>query len=157
MLNKRTRDMLAIAMAILLVLITWGCTTARPHSSGTLPSSAYFTADPSDLQVLHALARAQEARMKACHNSAGCEQASYTRGLVALFENRADAINIFQELHTTIPDGRYAAESVRWLYLLQERFTPSAHNAALRDQLRQAVLRSLLDGADMAVSRRVKE
>jgi hypothetical protein len=76
---------------------------------------------------------------------------------VALFENRADAINIFQELRTTIPDGRYAAESTRWLYLLQERFAPSAHNAALRDQLRQAVLRSLLEGADMAVSRRVKE
>jgi hypothetical protein len=95
--------------------------------------------------------------MRACYNSAACEEASYTRGLVALFENRADAINIFQELRTTIPDGRYAAESNRWLYLLQEHFTLSSHNAALRDQLRQSVLRSLLDAADMAVSRRVKE
>jgi hypothetical protein len=152
--NKRTHHIFAIA--ILLLLITWGCTAMRTNSS-TLPSSAYFAADPSDLATLHSLGRAQEARMRACYNSAACEEASYTRGLVALFENRADAINIFQELRTTIPDGRYAAESTRWLYLLQERFAPSAHNAALRDQLRQAVLRSLLDGADMAVSRRVKE
>ena len=95
--------------------------------------------------------------MKACHEPVGCEQASYTRGLVALFENRADAINIFQELRTTIPDGRYAAESIRWLYLLQERFTPSTHNAALQAQLRQAVLRTLLDGVDVTVSRRLKD
>jgi hypothetical protein len=154
MLDKRTRHILAIA--ILLVLFTWGCTTMRTNSS-SLPSSAYFAADPSDLATLHTLARTQEARMRACHNSAACEEVSYTRGLVALFENRADAINIFQELRTTIPDGRYAAESTRWLYLLQERFTHSAHNAALRDQLRQAVLRTLLDGGDLAVSRRVKD
>jgi hypothetical protein len=92
--------------------------------------------------------------MRACHNPVACEQASYTRGLVALFENRADAINIFQELHITVPDGHYAAESIRWLYLLQERFTPSVHNTALQAQLRQAVLRALLDGTDVTVSRR---
>lgn len=95
--------------------------------------------------------------MRVCHNSVACEQASYTRGLVALFENRSDAINIFQELTTTLPDGRYAAESLRWLYLLQEHFTRSAHNAALQAQLRQAVLRTLLDGSDVTVSRRVKD
>lgn len=154
MLDKRMHRL--SVMLTLILLSTWGCTTVRTTSSAALPSSAYFAADPSDLETLHTLARAQEARIKACHNSVACEQASYTRGLVALFENRADAINIFQELRTTIPDGRYAAESIRWLYLLQERFTPSIHNAALQAQLGQAVLRSLLDGADLTVSRRGK-
>jgi hypothetical protein len=155
MLHKRTRH-LSIWLALFL-LITWGCTTTRTNSAASLPSSAYFAIDPSELEVLHALARAQDARMRACHEPVGCEQASYTRGLVALFENRADAINIFQELRTTIPDGRYAAESIRWLYLLQERFTPSTHNAALQAQLRQAVLRTLLDGVDVTVTRRLKD
>ncbi|WP_447598613.1 hypothetical protein [Nitrospira sp. Nam80] len=154
MSDKRMRRI--SVMLALILWSTWGCTTVRTTSSAALPSSAYFVADPSDLEALHTLARTQEARMRACHNPVACEQASYTRGLVALFENRADAINIFQELHITVPDGHYAAESLRWLYLLQERFTPSVHNTALQAQLRQAVLRALLDGTDVTVSRRGK-
>jgi len=113
--------------------------------------------DTSELKSLHALARTQEARMKGCPKSTGCEDAYYTRGLVALFENRADAINTFQELRTTMPNGRYAAASARWLYLLQTSSSRSSHNAVLLDQLRHEVLHVLLDREEVTVSRRMKD
>jgi hypothetical protein len=142
---------------ILFIVSIWGCTFTKTSSSTTLPSSAYFVVDPSELKSLHALARMQEARMKGCPKSIGCEDAYYIRGLVALFENRADAINMFQELRTTIPNGRYAAASTRWLYLLQTSSPRSSHNATLLDQLRHEVLHVLLDREEVTVSRRMKD
>ena len=145
------------SIGILFTASICGCTLTKTSSSVTLPSSAYFAVEPSELKSLHALARTQEARMKGCPKSIGCEDAYYTRGLVALFENRADAINTFQELRTTIPNGRYVAASTRWLYLLQASSSHSSHNAALLDQLRHEVLHVLLDREEVTVSRRIKE
>lgn len=142
---------------LLFTITIWGCTLTKTSSSTILPSSAYFAVDPSELKSLHALARTQEARMKGCPKSTGCEDAYYTRGLVALFENRADAINMFQELRTTMPNGRYAAASTRWLYLLQTSSSRSSHNTVLLDQLRHEVLHVLLDREEVTVSRRMKD
>jgi|SRR5918996_3015363 hypothetical protein len=142
---------------ILFTVIICGCALTKTSSSITLPSSAYFSVDPSELKSLHALARTQEARMKGCPKSIGCEDAYYTRGLVALFENRADAINMFQELRTTMPNSRYTAASIRWLYLLQTSSLRSNHNAVLLDQLRHEVLHVLLDREEVTVSRRMKD
>jgi len=142
---------------MLFTVSIWGCALTKTSSSTTLPSSAYFAVDPSELKSLHALARTQEARMKGCPKSTGCEDAYYTRGLVALFENRADAINMFQELRTTMPNSRYAAASIRWLYLLQTSSSRSSHNAILLDQLRHEVLHVLLDREEVSVSRRMKD
>lgn len=142
---------------MLFTVSIWGCALTKTSSSTTLPSSAYFAVDPSELKSLHALARTQEARMKSCPKSTGCEDAYYTRGLVALFENRADAINMFQELRTTMPNSRYAAASIRWLYLLQTSSSRSSHNAILLDQLRHEVLHVLLDREEVTVSRRMKD
>jgi hypothetical protein len=36
-------------------------------SSTTLPTSAFFTADPADLRILQTLSKAQDSRIKACH------------------------------------------------------------------------------------------
>jgi hypothetical protein len=142
---------------MLFTVSIWGCALTKTSSSTTLPSSAYFAVDPSELKSLHALARTQEARMKGCPKSTGCEDAYYTRGLVALFENRADAVNMFQELRTTMPNSRYAAASTRWLYLLQTSSSRSSHNAILLDQLRHEVLHVLLDREEVTVSRRMKD
>jgi len=124
----------------------------------TLPSSAYFAADSAELKILQAFAKTQEARMKSCAKSVTlCEEAYYGRGLVALFENRADAINIFQELHTTMPNSRYAASIQRWLNLLQDRTPASNQNNVLLAQLRQEVLHSLMDREELSAARRTKE
>ena len=147
------------ALSIVLWASISGCTMMNTRSSvTTLPSSAYFPADPAEIRILQTLAKTQEARMKNCAKSVTiCEEAYYGRGLVALFENRADAINIFQELHTTMPNNRYAASIQRWLNLLQDSAPASSHNRALFAQLRQEVLHALLDREELLAGRRTKE
>ena len=76
---------------------------SKPGSSMTLPSSAFFPVDANELKPLQAIANVQDARMKNCHKGPACEDAYYMRALVALFENRADAITVFQELRTAMP------------------------------------------------------
>lgn len=146
------------AVSVLCVFGITGCGMMKPRTSVTLPSSAFFVADPTDLKTLQLVAKAQDARLKACAKSTGaCEEAYYTRGLVALFENRADAINFFQELHTTVPNGRYATSSQRWLSLLQDTSPASSHNRALLAQLREEILHDLLEREEAVVGRRSKE
>lgn len=146
------------AVLLVLGLGMLGCTMMHHNgSSVTLPSSAYFTVEPAELKALQELARTQEAQAKTCLKVAVCEEALYLRGLVALFENRADAIAVFQELSTTMPTGRYAASSTRWLSLLQDSAPSSSYTRVLYAQLRQEVLHSLLDRTYPVVSRRAKE
>jgi hypothetical protein len=125
-------------------------------SSMTLPSSAFFETDLNEREALQAVRRAQESRRANCQQSATCEELTYTRGLVALFENREDAVNAFQELRTTMPHGRYAASSSRWISLVQNGETASSRQGPLFLQLRQEVLQGLLEPDTLAASRRLK-
>src|SRR5512134_724667 len=84
------RTVLSFVLLAVLVGGTQGCTTIQAGSSNTLPSSAFFPVDANELKSLQAIAHAQDSRMKNCHKGPACEDAYYTRGLVALFENRAD-------------------------------------------------------------------
>ena len=126
-------------------------------SSVTLPSSAFFEADVKERETLQIVGRAQESRRANCQQNATCEEVTYTRGLVALFENREDAINAFHELRTTVPNGRYAASSARWIALLQGGEPASARQSPLFIQLRQEILHGLLDPDTLAASRKLKE
>ena len=135
-----------------------GCTTmSQSGSSTTLPSSAFFPTDAGELKPLQAIAHAQDSRMKNCHKGPACEEAFYTRGLVALFENRADAITVFQELHTAMPNSRYDAATTGWLNLLQDTAPSSLYSKALLGQLKQEVLHNLLERSDLTTVRSVKD
>ena len=147
-----------LTVSLALLIGVSGCGIVKARTSVTLPSSAYFMADPGELKALQTLGKAHEARMKTCAKSVPlCEEAYYGRGLVALFENRADAINIFQELQTTMPNNRYAASTLRWLNLLQDSAPASTHNSVLLAQLRQEVLHSLFDRDELSAGRRTKD
>ncbi|HNV24950.1 MAG TPA: hypothetical protein PKI21_01720 [Nitrospira sp.] len=144
-------------LLLVLVSVIEGCTTMQSGTSTTLPSSAFFPVDASELKPLQALAHAQDARMKSCHKGPACEDAYYTRALVALFENRADAITVFQELRTAMPNSRYEVSTVGWLNLLQDASVSSNHNRALMVQLKQEVLHNLFDRSEVATARPVRD
>jgi hypothetical protein len=141
---------------LLLIAVAAGC-GGRAGSSVTLPSSAYFEADLKEREALQVVSRGQESRRANCEQSATCEELTYSRGLVALFENREDAINAFQELRITAPHGRYAASSSRWIALLQGGQSASSRQSPLFIQLRQEILHGLLDPDTLAANRRMKE
>lgn len=145
-----------ISLWLILIAGLGGC-AGGPGTSATLPTSAFFETDAKEQEALRAVGRAQESRRANCRQNASCEEVAYTRGLVALFENREDAINAFQELRTTMPDGRYAASSARWLTLLQGGQLAASRHSLLFMQLRQEVLHGLLEPDSLAASRRTKE
>ncbi len=152
------RTILSLALWTLIVGGFEGCTTmSKPGSSTTLPSSAFFPVDANELKPLEAIAHVQDGRLKNCHKGPACEEAYYTRGLVALFENRADAITVFQELHTTMPNSRYDAATTGWLNLLQDTAPSSTYSKALLVQLKQEVLHNLLERSELTTVRSVKE
>ncbi|ULA69845.1 MAG: conserved exported protein of unknown function [Nitrospira sp.] len=151
------RTILSLAICALIAGVFEGCTTMKSGSSTTLPSSAFFPVDASELKPLQAIAQVQDVRIKNCHKGAACEDAYYTRALVALFENRADAITVFQELRTAMPNSRYEVATMGWLNLLQDASLSSNHNKALMVQLKQEVLHNLLDRSEVATARSVKD
>lgn len=151
------RTILSLAICALVAGVFEGCTTMKSGSSTTLPSSAFFPVDASELKPLQAIAQVQDVRIKNCHKGAACEDAYYTRALVALFENRADAITVFQELRTAMPNSRYEVATMGWLNLLQDASLSSNHNKALMVQLKQEVLHNLLDRSEIATARPVKD
>lgn len=132
-----------------------GCAGARPFV--TLPSSAFFETDVKEREALLVVSRTQEARRANCQQNTSCEEVTYTRGLAALFENREDAIHAFQELRTTVPNGRYATSSARWLILLQGGQLASVRQEPLFLQLREEILHGLLDTDTLAASRKLQE
>lgn len=146
----------AAGVLLLLIIVTAGCSNVKAGQHGTLPSSAYFTAETKDLSALHSLARKQEAILKSCTKLA-CEDARYTLGLIALFENRADALNIFQQLHTITPDGLFATSSERWIQLLQGSSPAGMRTSTVFAQLRQEILHGLVDRDELTVSRRMTD
>lgn len=152
-----TRTYLCLALGLLMTGGMQGCTIMQSGSSTTLPSSAFFPIDTAELKPLQAIAHAQDSRMKNCHKGPACEEAYYTRGLVALFENRADAITVFQELHTAMPNSRYDASTIGWLNLLQDTAPSSLYSKALLVQLKQEVLHNLLERSDLTTVRSAKE
>lgn len=77
-----------------------------------------FETDVKEQEALQVGCRTQEAWRANGQQNANCEEVTCLRGLVALFENREDAIHAFQELRTTAPNGRSAASSTRWFTLL---------------------------------------
>jgi hypothetical protein len=135
-----------------------GCSGLHGNTGNStiLPSSAYFTIEPSELKALQAIGHAQDLRLKNCSKGLACEDAYYTRGLVALFENRADAVAVFQELHTTMPNSRFDAATLGWLNLLQDNSPATKQNAALHAQLKQEVLHNLLERHELAIARGIK-
>jgi hypothetical protein len=146
-----------LILGLLLMMGVGSCTAWRSSSSANLPSSAFFSIDAAQLSSLQAIGQAQDARMKNCHKGTACEEAYYTRGLVALFENRADAITVFQELHTAMPDSRYDVATSNWLNLLQDSAPVSVYSQALMIQLKQEVLHNLLERSDVADRRRLQD
>lgn len=148
-----TQKLRGAGIGLAVVLGMWGC-TGLGGTSVTLPSSAYFSVPSTELNSLRALAQKQAAVVKDCPPPAGsCDDARYTMGLVALFANRSDALNIFEELRTTAPQSRFAAPSTRWIELLQESAPVARQETAWYALLKEEVLHNLLEKEEQSTNR----
>jgi len=110
-------NLIAIAIFTLGGCASW---SSIPPSS-----QPYFTAESGDVKALHGLAKKQDAVIARCTDKNSCDQAYYTRALIALYESRDTASKYFQKVIAVAPQGQLAVSSKLWLQLLRQ--TPPAN------------------------------
>jgi len=115
------RALSATCRSGVLVAAFAACTTTSPPPPVVIPTAGpFFAVDPNDIKTYRALAREQEARLARCSQDHTCDQAHFTRGLIALFENQQLAIKHFEEVLSASPQSRLVGPSQDWLRLLDE-------------------------------------
>jgi hypothetical protein len=95
--------------------------TAATTTTAATPSSAgpFFRLEAIDAKVYRALTREQDLHLASCAQERACDQAHFSRALLALFENQRTAAKHFQDVITGAPKSRLAGVSADWLRLLQ--------------------------------------
>jgi hypothetical protein len=101
-----------------LIAAVAACTSTSPVVTST--SGPFFPVDPNDAKTYRALAREQEVRLARCSQEHTCDQAHFTRGLIALFEDQHVAMKHFQVVLSASPHSRLAGPSQDWLRLLDD-------------------------------------
>lgn len=107
------------------------------------PTAPLFVPDAADLLRYRELVRAQEAHLAACAERQVCDRLHFTRALVALYENRAEAAKHFQAVVTAAPDSRLASSSLAWLRALDD--APPAGSTNPLAGTTESLVRDLLD------------
>jgi hypothetical protein len=111
--------MLAILVACSELPAPTPAVPTAPPSTGS-PSGPFFLVDPSEAKAYRALAREQDLHLTTCAQERTCEQAHFSRALLALFDNQQTAAKHFQDVIAGAPKSRLAIASGDWLTLLQE-------------------------------------
>lgn len=102
-------------------------TTTVPTASPSPGSSTgpFFVVEAGEAKAYRALAREQDLHLATCAQERTCDQAHFSRALLALFDNQQTAAKHFQDVIAGAPKSRLALASADWLALLQEG--PSEH------------------------------
>ena len=114
----------------LLVMAILAACSQVPAPTTTVPISypptsspsagPFFHLDLNEAKVYRALAREQDLQLATCAQERSCDQAHFSRALLALFENQKTAAKHFQDVIAGSPKSRLAAASSDWLTLLQD-------------------------------------
>ncbi|MDQ6735062.1 MAG: hypothetical protein M3Z35_13275 [Nitrospirota bacterium] len=115
-----------VSPALLAILVacsefpapTTTVTTVSPSTSSS--SEPFFQVDANEAKTYRALAREQDLHLTTCAQERTCEQAHFSRALLALFDNQRTAVKHFQDVIAGAPKSRLALASHDWLLLLQE-------------------------------------
>jgi hypothetical protein len=126
MLDVRRIFIGGVTPALLAILVACSqfsppaTTVSTPSPSTSSSSGPFFQLDPNEAKVYRALAREHDLRLTTCAQERTCEQAHFSRALLALFENQRTAAKHFQDVIAGAPKSRLALASHDWLVLLQE-------------------------------------
>lgn len=102
---------------LVLVLSLAACSWMHGPPTSTSP---YFVPDHGEVNRYQALAREQDGVLARCGQPDACALAHFTRGLVALYENREVAAQHFQQVVAAAPTSHLASSSRFWLGVLQD-------------------------------------
>lgn len=102
-------------------------------------SPAFLAAAPQDLSAVQAVAREQQRQAQTCGATRSCDRVHYVLALAALYEDRAEATKHFRAVVADSPNGRYAAASIHWLWLLEQDPGASRREPRLMQAVEQLV------------------
>jgi len=138
--------------AVVMTLIV-GCTDfpsppattpAASPSPTSLPATPFFRSDVNESKGYRTLVRDQEGQLTSCAHDHACDQAHYSRALLALFDNQRVAAKHFQDVIALAPKSRLAAASTDWLKFLQD-WAPDGERSGLWAKATQGLILELLN------------
>lgn len=135
-LFAQTRTLRLILAASLVA-----CSSMHSPPGSTSP---YFAPDRRDMKRYQALAREQDGVLARCSQPETCLSAHFTRGLVALYENREVAAMHFQRVVAAAPTSHLASSCRFWLGLLQDPGVDPGQDGPFA-QATERLIRDLLD------------
>jgi len=95
-------------------------TVPTPSPSTSSSSGPFFHIDANEAKAYRVLAREHDLHLATCAQERTCEQAHFSRALLALFDNQQTAAKHFQDVIAVAPKSRLAMASGDWLILLQD-------------------------------------
>lgn len=131
-------------IAMLVACAELPTTTTTAPASSLSSTGPFFHLDANETKAYRALAREQELHLTACSQERACEQAHFSRALLALFDNQRTAAKHFQEVIAGAPKSRLATVSADWLKLLQDA-PPEKERQAHLSKATQGVILELLN------------
>ena len=130
-----------------LIAILVACAEAPPTTTTAPPSSPsagpFFQLDVNDARAFRVLAREQDLHLATCSQQRACDQAHFSRALLALFDNQRTATKHFQEVIAAAPKSRLASASADWLKVLQETPSEKERHAHLAKATQSVILELL--------------
>lgn len=132
-----------VLMAILVACSELQNTTTTAPASSLSSAGPFFHLDANDSKAYRALAREQDLHLATCSQERGCEQAHFSRALLALFDNQRTAAKHFQEVIAGAPKSRLATVSADWLKVLQDVPSEKERQAHLAKATQSVILELL--------------
>ncbi|MEP6887468.1 MAG: hypothetical protein ABI945_04010 [Nitrospirales bacterium] len=133
----------AALVAVLVACAELPTTTTSAPASSLSSTGPFFHLDANDARAYRALAREQDLHLTACSQERTCEQAHFSRALLALFDNQRTAAKHFQEVIAGAPKSRLATVSADWLKLLQDAPSEKERQAHLAKATQNVILELL--------------
>lgn len=148
------------------------CSSVPGTSSDGVPESPLFPSDFPEIGRYEETIRDQDGAWPACEEAGLCPNAHFTKALVALYRNQAEAVSHFRKVVEQAPDTHKADASKAWLRLLsanayveRPRLFPRAAEhlvrqylvAELRDRERIQALRRERDALEQELAARTRD
>lgn len=133
----------ACCPALLMIVVACSELPPTPPASPQSSTGPFFHLDANDAKAYRALAREQDLHLTTCSQERACEQAHFSRALLALFDNQRTAARHFQEVIAGAPKSRLATVSADWLKLLQDAPSEKERQAHLAKATQSVILELL--------------
>lgn len=136
-------------VCLFVACASWGCTDLRPSTQDA--AMPLFMPSADDTSRLTLLTHELDEKARRCIEPTNCEQVSFARGLVSLFESREAARASFRGVIERNPGGPLVGPSQLWLQLIDYQ-QGAAATETRPDPWTQVVAQLLRDWMERQVS-----